>query len=197
MSKIPSEYAPTQMDSDLDRLCTSLVPGGTPILVPIRPWNKALPAECYMNVDNYIKSHGGQRVLGWRLMRWANIIVECEAHAVWKSDSGEFLDITPYSQNASLFLPDSTLCCDGHRIANRRLPLTNSPLIARLMEFWTTLDTYTETIPINQPVAVSESFLVQMESAMYPLSFDVGRNDPCPCQSGLKFKKCCGRFTHP
>jgi uncharacterized protein YecA (UPF0149 family) len=20
-----------------------------------------------------------------------------------------------------------------------------------------------------------------------------GRNDPCPCGSGLKFKKCCGR----
>lgn len=22
----------------------------------------------------------------------------------------------------------------------------------------------------------------------------VGRNEPCPCNSGLKFKKCCGRF---
>ena len=22
---------------------------------------------------------------------------------------------------------------------------------------------------------------------------DVGRNDPCPCGSGKKFKKCCGR----
>ncbi|RKJ69043.1 zinc chelation protein SecC, partial [Butyricicoccus sp. 1XD8-22] len=21
----------------------------------------------------------------------------------------------------------------------------------------------------------------------------VGRNDPCPCGSGLKFKKCCGK----
>jgi hypothetical protein len=24
----------------------------------------------------------------------------------------------------------------------------------------------------------------------------VGRNDPCPCGSGKKFKKCCGRFEH-
>jgi len=23
----------------------------------------------------------------------------------------------------------------------------------------------------------------------------VGRNDPCPCGSGAKFKKCCGRAT--
>lgn len=22
----------------------------------------------------------------------------------------------------------------------------------------------------------------------------VGRNDPCPCESSKKFKKCCGRF---
>ena len=25
----------------------------------------------------------------------------------------------------------------------------------------------------------------------------VGRNDPCPCGSGLKYKKCCGRLDHP
>lgn len=24
------------------------------------------------------------------------------------------------------------------------------------------------------------------------LSSKVGRNDPCPCESGKKFKKCCG-----
>jgi len=23
----------------------------------------------------------------------------------------------------------------------------------------------------------------------------VGRNDPCPCGSGQKFKKCCGKVT--
>ena len=22
---------------------------------------------------------------------------------------------------------------------------------------------------------------------------DIGRNDPCPCGSGLKYKKCCGK----
>ena len=24
----------------------------------------------------------------------------------------------------------------------------------------------------------------------------VGRNDPCPCGSGKKYKKCCGRFEN-
>ena len=25
----------------------------------------------------------------------------------------------------------------------------------------------------------------------------VGRNDPCPCGSGKKYKKCCGAVSHP
>ena len=25
------------------------------------------------------------------------------------------------------------------------------------------------------------------------ITFNVGRNDPCPCFSGKKFKKCCGK----
>jgi len=25
-------------------------------------------------------------------------------------------------------------------------------------------------------------------------SADCGRNDPCPCNSGIKYKKCCGRI---
>ncbi|RXM02456.1 hypothetical protein EO238_29585, partial [Citrobacter sp. AAK_AS5] len=24
----------------------------------------------------------------------------------------------------------------------------------------------------------------------------IGRNDPCPCGSGKKYKKCCGRTSH-
>jgi preprotein translocase subunit SecA len=27
----------------------------------------------------------------------------------------------------------------------------------------------------------------------YPSSMKVGRNDPCPCGSGKKYKKCCGK----
>ena len=26
-----------------------------------------------------------------------------------------------------------------------------------------------------------------------PIGHTVGRNDPCPCGSGKKYKKCCGR----
>ena len=28
-----------------------------------------------------------------------------------------------------------------------------------------------------------------------PARHTVGRNDPCPCRSGLKYKRCCGRVA--
>ena len=35
----------------------------------------------------------------------------------------------------------------------------------------------------------------KFQAKEYPdvVSKKVGRNDPCPCQSGKKYKKCCGR----
>jgi uncharacterized protein YecA (UPF0149 family) len=34
---------------------------------------------------------------------------------------------------------------------------------------------------------------VRMEDAPAAAAQKVGRNDPCPCGSGKKFKKCCGK----
>ena len=33
----------------------------------------------------------------------------------------------------------------------------------------------------------------QKETGQVIKTKDVGRNDPCPCGSGKKYKKCCGR----
>jgi uncharacterized protein len=35
--------------------------------------------------------------------------------------------------------------------------------------------------------------LAEKEDRSYPGKEKIGRNDPCPCGSGIKFKKCHGR----
>ncbi|NQZ67499.1 MAG: SEC-C domain-containing protein [Lentisphaeria bacterium] len=40
---------------------------------------------------------------------------------------------------------------------------------------------------------ISESFKVDFKALMGKLKERVGRNSPCPCASGKKFKKCCLR----
>ncbi|MCG2809734.1 MAG: SEC-C domain-containing protein, partial [Candidatus Portnoybacteria bacterium] len=46
---------------------------------------------------------------------------------------------------------------------------------------------YKVSISPNAPIAHQPLGTVPKESG------DVGRNDPCPCGSGKKFKKCCGQ----
>jgi SEC-C motif len=38
-----------------------------------------------------------------------------------------------------------------------------------------------------------ENVMVTQQPVTQQLKRDIGRNDPCPCQSGKKFKKCCGK----
>jgi uncharacterized protein len=47
-----------------------------------------------------------------------------------------------------------------------------------------------ELLHNDQPAAAIMSILREREDRQPPAS--VGRNDPCPCGSGKKFKKCCG-----
>ncbi len=51
--------------------------------------------------------------------------------------------------------------------------------------------TMTFRVPSNQEI----DFVKASQMATPHISMDktVGRNDPCPCGSGLKFKNCCGR----
>ena len=45
----------------------------------------------------------------------------------------------------------------------------------------------------RERAAVEVSTNVQDEQTTVVKGKQVGRNDPCPCGSGKKYKKCCGR----
>lgn len=195
MAKIPSEYYPEVVDLEILSLCDSLVPNTVPILVSICPWEKALPQECFENVARYAGEHGGHRCLGWRIMRWANIMVEAEAHAVWCSPTGELLDITPCEQSASLFLPDSTMRHTGYPHPNVRQALTDSDLVADLIDTANQLDRLRASVKAGTPYEVPATLVTQYKKIVdFLQNTHVERNALCPCKSGLKFKKCCGRF---
>ena len=41
-------------------------------------------------------------------------------------------------------------------------------------------------------MAADEAMLGNKSQSVNPFK-DIGRNDPCPCESGKKFKQCCGK----
>ena len=48
---------------------------------------------------------------------------------------------------------------------------------------------------VAKPTATSSDGTDAPRTVRKTASQKVGRNDPCPCGSGKKYKKCCGRDT--
>lgn len=194
------ESTPMRITDAVRKLCKG-ISGNSPIYIPVIPENGATINECFGNVENVVKRKGGTSVNGWAIWQMANILVEAEAHSVWKNQDGELIDITPHigGENRILFLPDDKMEYRGENIGNIRMPLTESVLVKEYIELheelFEILQKYKPHERINcenLPERCHEigKRLLKLEQQFHA---KVGRNDKCPCGSGLKYKKCCGK----
>ena len=164
------ETTPVKITDKVMELCSGIVPDAGPGYVPVEVQGWALPGECFPNVGRMVRERGGQQVNGWVIWQWANILVEAEAHSVWRSPEGKLADITPHDNGEKeiLFLKDDDMAYRGNIIAN----IGETPGKEHL---------------IPQPL------WARIEEIKAMLHEEVKGNEFCPCQSGLKYKKCCGR----
>jgi hypothetical protein len=131
--------------------------------------------------------------LGWMIWIRPNILLNAAAHAIWVSETDEKLDITPKYEDKILFLHDDTLAFSGYRIGSKYKALTASPLVEefiRLLEKQSEIISQTATtqVHLSYPLGLSE----RLNEINLTFNRKAGRNEQCPCQSGLKYKKCCG-----
>ncbi len=166
-----------------------------PMFVPVvvNPGN--VLNECFYNVDTYIKNHFGQRILGWSIWQRDNVLIEAEAHAIWKSPTGDMIDVTPHPNNEAtiLFLIDHQMKYEGNCIPNLRRALTSSLLVAEFITLFDERDRIAAETEKNTYTLRTDMIRRMLEIEQL-LTRRVGRNDPCPCQSGMKYKKCCGKY---
>ncbi len=195
------ETTPVKITDKVMELCSGIVPDAGPGYVPVEVQGWALPGECFPNVGRMVREQGGQQVNGWAIWQWANVLVEAEAHSVWRSPEGKLVDITPHDNGEKeiLFLHDAGMAYPGQKIGNVRLAITGSPLAAELVDIGNAIDSVICTYKPGEKIPLPE-----LQGRLLPLdgrrkeivamlNQKAGRNDPCPCQSGLKYKKCCGR----
>ena len=175
-------------------LCSGTVPGAVPVYVPVEAAGWSLMNECFPNVQRMVLEHGGQQVNGWAVWQWANIAVTLEAHAVWESPEGELVDITPHGcgEREILSLRDGGMVYSGKRIGSIRRALTDSPLVEEYIRLVNERDQIMGPEP-GKMCKIPKSLLLRLMQIQEILNTEVGRNELCPCQSGLKYKKCCGR----
>lgn len=184
------------MTREIKRFCRKIAPKSSVIAVPVKPAANALLNECFPNVKAMIKEHDGNMIPGWTIWQWANILIEAEAHAIWKSPSGELIDITPHDagEEKIFFLPDSTVAFDGMRIPSRRMPLTGSSLVKEFVGLMERRDTILCSIS-GPSVTIPAELSMRLEILKRQLNTEVSRNKLCPCGSGLRYKNCCGPYA--
>lgn len=195
------ETTPQKISDKIIELCNKVVPGSEPVYVPVKAavWSRL--HECFPNVEQMVQEHGGQQINGWAIWQWANILVEAEAHSVWQSSKGELIDITPHDNGEKqiLFLCDDSMVYSEQQIGNVRLAITDSPLVAELIDLMQETDIILGDYKPGTKISVGElqerlaPMGARQQAIVEQLNKKVGRNDLCPCMSGLKYKKCCGR----
>lgn len=186
-----------------------------PHFVPVKPESGAEPVECFSNVKTKVETDGGEIKFGWAIWEWPNLMIEAEFHAVWISSENDPIDITPkpVGIDSVLFLPDSTRTYDYnrdyYRVDNIRRPLSTDPLISEFIRLSEEIFEYEERhfpgdrIDPQLPAFTGLQVLKEQLAMTYlqlmpqvqpvPDTSKPGRNSPCPCGSGKKFKKCCGK----
>ncbi|HYX29845.1 MAG TPA: hypothetical protein VE863_14995, partial [Pyrinomonadaceae bacterium] len=98
--------APTEINDDIRSFCRSISDLETFFLdVEPEPWSRQ--SCCNLNVNEYIRSHGGKMICGYKIWYHKPIYIEAERHAVWEKD-GTYKDISfnADGENRILFLPD-------------------------------------------------------------------------------------------
>ena len=185
---------PRIITPQIKELCQS-ISEYEPVYVEVKADPKSLINECFPNVNAHIKEYGGQSVLGKCIWQRANVLIEAEAHAIWKSPSGDMVDVTPHNngEDSILFLVDPQMTYDGNCIPNIRKALTSSQLVAEFITLFNERDRIAAKSKGNT-FSLPADMVRRMFEIEQILNQRVGRNDPCPCQSGIKYKKCCGRY---
>jgi hypothetical protein len=181
--------------------------GKTPVWVPVRPAKGAIPHECFFNVPEYVKRHGGEVQYGWTVWQCANLFIEGEFHSVWKSPNGELVDPTPKTdgENRILFIPDGRHVWNEVRVDNRRLALLDRPeihdFIKLCMEETDFVNEYMKSKKIEpgQQYEAPPGYHERFEMGKGQLSLKMAgyirpTNATCPCDSGRHFCNCCGKL---
>lgn len=199
----------TTLDSinkEVSEFCGEVDPTTKPVFVKVVPGKDYIQDDCYGNVENHIKKHGGRVEYGWIIWEDPEIFIEAEFHAIWVNRKKEYTDVTPKAdkEDKILFLPDSKKTFAGKLIDNIRKPLVdNAETRTRIKVGKRKFEIRNKYYKGDPIIEIPESeikdleiyretvFLSEIRKDKLDGKIKIGRNEPCPCGSEKKYKKCC------
>lgn len=215
MTILPTRI-PQQISDDILSFC-SIINGENPIIVPIKNEQDYQENFCCENVEKHIHKHGGEMMCGWYFQITSDVCISAIAHSIYKSPNGEVFDVTPFfdleaaesgrfvSHQNTVFLPDSNVIFTNDIIPSKRYLLSNHQDAKDYVAILDKEDNFIATLPsfgINKLNDIQATQYEAIQKSKQALAIKIisksstgkkiGRNEPCPCGSGNKYKKCCG-----
>lgn len=119
---------PRGLTKTVRAFCGEVEFGKEPVYVAVDPQADAKENDCFVNVERKVKDAGGTCQYGWVIWEWEGVMLEAEFHAIWVSQDGKRLDVTPKADHETriLFLP-SDMHWQRTPICNIRKALWDNP----------------------------------------------------------------------
>jgi hypothetical protein len=185
MSPLLEQNTPGTLTPALEAVLRQVSPQ-PPLFVEVTPVGDSAPMHCYGNVERLVSGRGGEAVSGWIVYEGGSgRYLKLVHHHLWRTPDGTLVDPTPSDERRNLFLPDPT---PDREQAAHYIQMDDSAETAAGIEFMKRLDGDHLRMMGMFKAAISDA---QRTPARRPAP--IRRNSPCPCSSGRKFKRCCGR----
>ncbi len=191
---------PPKISDEIVAFCRSIDPTTSPEFVEVIPSASGVAKECFETTNAHTAMHGGTVQYGWTIWETPDVLLDAEFHAVWRDAKGTLIDVTPKDDGETriLFLPDSKRVWEKDLIPNIRKILRDSPQLQYHLQMadlvYSIKRKHFKNGSVDAEAASRELTTALSASQLQPIrrTARVGRNAPCPCGSGNKFKKCCG-----
>jgi hypothetical protein len=131
---------PSKDDAKVLEFCRSISCDGPPFYVPVRPEPGFLPIQCLTNVVKKVEMSKGEIVRGWEVSQIPRLHLDARFHAVWKSQAGDYVDVTPeeFGMSQVLFLPDVRYRDSEPAVPRHRFSLAKDT--ALVQRYWSLAD---------------------------------------------------------
>lgn len=173
--------------------------------------SNCVKGECFSNVEKNLNS-GDSGVLGWVIWQTSTHLLQAEFHSVILRSNGDLGCVTPFNRPYSkiLFLPHFDFLYKQKRVQTRYKAISDAKETTPFIDALEAIAILEEELSskeareyINLPENQTQretliKTIHKMETAVENFEKMVlkntGPNSPCICESGLKFKKCCGKY---
>jgi hypothetical protein len=132
----PFQITPPSLSDTVLKFCNKISAEISPGYLDTKPDTNAKVLDCFQNVKNHIQKYGGSTQHGWLIWEWPNIMIEAEFHAVWKSEDGVLVDVSPNEYSRVLFLPDNKMLYEGKSVNNIRKAIKNSNAVRKYIKLF-------------------------------------------------------------